>query len=122
MKGNNMEMISFETAFQLMMKSAELLGKESVSLNEAPGRVLLEDIRSDIDMPPFNKSAMDGYACRSADLDSALEVIETIPAGKAPEKDVGEGECSQIMTGAVVPRGADRVVMVEHTEVAGGRV
>ncbi|MDZ7860813.1 MAG: gephyrin-like molybdotransferase Glp [Candidatus Krumholzibacteriota bacterium] len=122
MKGNNMEMISFEKAFQLMMNSAKLLGKETVSLNEASGRVLFEDIRSDVDMPPFNKSAMDGYACRSADIYSPLEVIETIPAGKAPEKDIGEGECSEIMTGAVVPEGADRVVMVEHTEVAGGRV
>ena len=118
----NADMIPFEEAYRLMMESAAPLGKENLSLNEARKRVLCEDISSDVDMPPFNKSAMDGYACRSADLDAPLKIIETIPAGKAPEKRIGEGECSEIMTGAVVPEGADRVVMVEHTEIEKGKL
>jgi len=71
---------------------------------------------SDIDMPPFNRSAVDGYACRKADLNSTLTVIELIKAGKVPEKTIGEGQCSKIMTGAMVPEGADAVIMVEETD------
>ncbi|MCD6380575.1 molybdopterin molybdotransferase MoeA [bacterium] len=112
-----MEMVPFEKAYRLMMENAAPLGKETLSLSKAQSRVLCEDIRSDVDMPPFDKSAMDGYACRFADLDSPLEIIETIPAGKAPEKRIGAGECSEIMTGAVVPEGADRVVMLEDIEI-----
>ena len=109
-------MIPFEEALNIVMNSAIRLEEESVPLLEASGRVLYRDIQSDIDMPPFNKSAMDGYACRSEDIDSPLKVIETIPAGYTPQKTVGEGECSKIMTGSIVPKGADCVIMIEHTE------
>jgi len=68
-------------------------------------------------MPPFNKSAMDGFACRRADLTNELTVVETIPAGVMPKKKIGKNQCAKIMTGAVVPEGADCVIMVEHTEV-----
>jgi len=79
-------------------------------------RILAEDIKSDIDMPPFNKSAMDGYACRRADLHESLNVIEIIQAGYLPQKTVGKNECAKIMTGAIVPKGADFVAKVENTE------
>jgi len=116
-------MISFEEAYRLMMDAAEPAGeKEMVPLLESGGRVLAEDISSDIDMPPFNKSAMDGFACRQKDVDEPLEIIETIAAGQQPEKPIGPGQCSRIMTGAVVPEGADTVVMVEHTETRDGRM
>jgi len=71
-------------------------------------------------MPPFNKSAMDGYACRRADLDGPLRVIDVIEAGHAPRRAVGAGECAKIMTGAMVPEGADCVIVVEQTEAIGG--
>jgi molybdopterin molybdotransferase len=115
-------MISFEEAHRIIMESAVELGTETVPLLESYGRVLGRDVASDIDMPPFDKSAMDGYACRSADIDRPLEIVETIPAGYSPQRTVGPGECAKIMTGGVVPDGADRVVMVEHTEIRNGRV
>jgi len=110
-------MISYEKAFEIIMNSAFTLEKESVELAHCLNRVLAQDIKSDIDMPPFNKSAMDGYACRREDLHESLTVIETIPAGYRPQKTVKKIECSKIMTGAIVPQGADCVVNVENTEI-----
>ena len=107
-------MLSFEKALDTVLKSARPLGAEPVSLADAANRVLAEDVKSDMDIPPFNKSAMDGYACRRADLANDLEVIEIIPAGYAPTKSVGPGQCAKIMTGGVVPEGADCVVMKEY--------
>lgn len=112
----------FGEVMDTILGSARLLGSEEVGLAEAPGRVLAADIVSDIDMPPFDKSAMDGFACRRADLDRPLRIVETVAAGSMPEKEIGEGECARIMTGAAVPRGADMVVMVEDTEEADGIV
>lgn len=108
-------MIPFEEALAIIMNSAFTLGTESVELVRSLNRVLACDIKSDTDMPPFNKSAMDGYACRRADLKETLSVIEVIPAGYRPQKTVGEKECSKIMTGAIIPPGADCVVNVENT-------
>ncbi len=109
-------MISYEKAFAIIMNSAFTLGAEAVELARSLNRVLASDIQSDIDMPPFNKSAMDGYACRREDLQKTLRVIEIIPAGRRPQKTVRKNECSKIMTGAIVPEGADCVVNVENTE------
>jgi len=109
-------MLSFEKALDAVLSSARPLGAERVSLADAANRVLAEDVESDMDIPPFNKSAMDGYACRRADLAGELAVIEIIPAGYAPTKSVGPGQCAKIMTGAVVPEGADCVVMKEYIE------
>ncbi len=116
-------MIPFEEAFDIVMKTARPLEAEPVELREALARVLAEDVCSDVDMPPFDKSAMDGYACRREDLVLDLEIIETVQAGKTPTMTVGKGQCTKIMTGAQVPPGADCVIMVEQTElVAGGLV
>ncbi len=109
-------MISYEKAFEIIMNSAFTLETESVKLTHSLNRVLASDIQSDTDMPPFNKSAMDGYACRRADLQEMLSVIEIIPAGGNPQKTVSKNECSKIMTGAIVPRGTDCVVPVENTK------
>ncbi|MHC4117981.1 MAG: molybdopterin molybdotransferase MoeA [Planctomycetota bacterium] len=106
-------MLSFEKALNTVLSSARPLGVESVAIADAVNRVLAEDVKSDMDMPPFNKSAMDGYACRRVDLPNELTVIETIPAGYAPAKSVGPDQCAKIMTGSVVPEGADCVVMKE---------
>lgn len=103
------------------MNSAHRLGTERVSIADggALNRVLRENVVSDIDMPPFNKSAMDGFACRRRDLGDELAVIETIAAGSQPGKTVGPNQCAKIMTGAPVPEGADCVIMVEYTQIAG---
>lgn len=110
-------MITQKEACEIMMAQARALESEPVGLDEALNRVLAgEDIRSDMDMPPFIKSAMDGYACRREDLDNSLRVVETLKAGAEPQKKIGPNECSKIMTGGMVPEGADCVIMVEQTE------
>ena len=109
-------MIPFEKAYETVMQHAAPLGTEGVGLDEVLNRILAENIVSDMDMPPFNKSAMDGFACRKEDLANVLEVIEEIPAGKIPQKEVSKNQCSKIMTGAKVPKGADSVIKVEETE------
>jgi molybdopterin molybdotransferase len=116
-----MEMISFEQAFKIVMSSGNEMGTEVIPFSESLDRVLAGDVVSDMDMPPFNKSSVDGFACRKSDLGSDMEIIETIPAGVWPLRSVGKGECSRIMTGAPVPEGADCVVMVEHTELTSTR-
>ncbi len=109
-------MIKQEDAYEIIERSAFKLGTELISFQDSLGRVLAENVYSDMDMPPFNKSAVDGYACRKQDLANDLELLEVIPAGKAPTLTVGINQCSKIMTGAPVPEGADTIIMVEHTE------
>jgi len=109
-------MIELKDALQMVLVSAKPLGTERVELGDALGRVLAEDITADMDMPPFDKATMDGYACRRADLGSRLTVVETIPAGAVPARAVGPNQCAKIMTGAAVPQGADCVIMIEQTE------
>ncbi|HEY3220611.1 MAG TPA: gephyrin-like molybdotransferase Glp [Gemmatimonadales bacterium] len=95
-------------------------------LRDALDAVLAEDVTSPIDLPPWDNSAMDGYAVRSADLaasETDLEVIETIPAGQFPHKTVGKAQATRIFTGAPVPPGADTVIRQEDTaQPSNGRV
>jgi molybdopterin molybdotransferase len=91
-----------------------------VALDEALGLVLAEDAIAELDSPPFDKSLMDGYAVRSADLRDGrgrLRIIEEVLAGQVPQRVVGAGEATRIMTGAPLPGGADAVVPVEHTRL-----
>ncbi|MFH0841099.1 MAG: gephyrin-like molybdotransferase Glp [Bacteroidota bacterium] len=110
-------MIPFEKAFDIVMNSSFSSGNEEIPFTKSLNRILAADVVSDMDMPPFNKASMDGFACRKSDISGDLEIIETIAAGKWPEKKVGRGQCSRIMTGAAVPDGADCVIMVEETEI-----
>lgn len=111
-------MVKFEEAQEIIKnKCSHNNTTRYIGYRDSLHFVLAEDLRSDVNMPPFNKSAMDGYACRKADLNNELEVIEIIPAGKTPEEMVNKNQCSKIMTGAMVPKGADCVIMVEHTKV-----
>lgn len=116
-------MITLEQAIEIAFTNAVTLDIEKVDFMQSAGCILAQDVFADADMPPFNKSAMDGYACRSADLALELSVVEVIPAGYSPTKKIGPGECSKIMTGAQVPEGADKVFMVEYSvETAPGKV
>ena len=110
-------MITYEQALEIIKQNKFLLEAERVDFKESLNRVLRQDVFSDIDMPPFNKSAMDGYACRKEDLENELEVIEIIPAGYSPQKKVGKNQCAKIMTGAIIPEGADCVIIVEDVLV-----
>jgi len=112
-------MIPFEQALQIVLDAARPLGSERVALSAALGRVLAQEVTSDIDMPPFDKATVDGYACRRVDLGETLTVVETTPAGAWPAQSIGPKQCAKIMTGAPVPRGADCVIMVELTQDAG---
>lgn len=113
-------MIELEEALRIVLDSARPLGSERVDIGRALNRILAEDVTSDIDMPPFDKALVDGYACRRADLAGRLTIVETIQAGVSPTKAVGPNQCAKIMTGAAVPQGADCVIMVEQTENVGG--
>ncbi len=109
-------MLAFEKALEIVLDSARQLDTERAEFTSALNRILAEDVKSDMDIPPFNKSAMDGFACRRADLGNELATIETIPAGYVPQKVVGANQCSKIMTGSMVPEGADCVIMKEYVE------
>jgi molybdopterin molybdotransferase len=112
-------MISLKRALGIAFSKAQPMGVETVDFMQSTDRILANDVFADADMPPFNKSAMDGYACRHEDLDQALSIIEIIPAGYFPTKRIGSCECSKIMTGAKVPEGADTVFMVEYAKENG---
>ncbi len=109
-------MLQFEEALSRVIGLARPGKTEIIDLRLSLNRILAEEVSSDISMPPFNKSAMDGYACKRKDLSEELDIIEIIPAGKIPGKILNHGQCSKIMTGAMMPEGADCVIMVEHTE------
>jgi len=95
---------------------------ESVPLAEAATRILAEPISADRDYPPFHRSARDGFAVRAADLPGTLRITGEVRAGEIFPGTLSPGEAIEIMTGAPLPKGADAVVMVEHTTVTGNRV
>ncbi|PKO97242.1 MAG: hypothetical protein CVU12_01785 [Bacteroidetes bacterium HGW-Bacteroidetes-7] len=113
-------MISFEEALKIVLENAQYLSHESVKLEDSAGRVLAIDIHADRDMPPFDKSAVDGYAFKRDELGKPLRIVENIAAGYVPKKEIISGTCSKIMTGAMIPAGADFVVMVEDTVEVNG--
>lgn len=118
-------MIGVDEAYRIIQENVSALPPRTVGIKEAAGYCLAEDVVSDIDMPPYEKSAMDGYAVIAEDAvpGAELEMIENIAAGYVPTKTVRRGQVSKIMTGASVPPGADSVIKVEETEALGtGRV
>lgn len=113
-------MLSVPEAQAIVLKHAAALPPKATPLSAALGLVLAEDIASNLDMPPYDKAMMDGYALRCADLrngKATLKIIEEITAGRTPEKTLGPTQAARIMTGAPVPQGADAVVMVERTRL-----
>ena len=111
-------MLTIDEALSHVLKHARTLLPTNVALEDALGHVLAEDIPSDIDSPPHDKSIVDGYAIRAADLTAdivELNVIEEVVAGQIPALSVERGQATRIMTGAPIPSGADSVVMVERT-------
>jgi molybdopterin molybdotransferase len=113
-------MLAIAEALDAVLKEARTLPGESCSLEQARGCVLDEDVRADADSPPFDKSVVDGYALRTADLDvespePSLALGELILAGQTPTRALARGEAAVIMTGAPLPGGCDAVVMHERT-------
>ena len=119
-----MSLTSLTTAQQIVLDATSVLGCEKVGLLDALGRVLGEDIIAPRANPPWDNSAMDGFAVRWADIKQEhaiaripeLKVIEDVAAGAVAIKSVGPGEAIRIMTGAPIPAGADTVVRIEYTE------
>src|SRR5215203_1843682 len=112
------KLIDHREAVRLVLENAQRLPVENVPLVNARGLALAEDVRARFDSPPFDNSAVDGYALRSADATEVgriFRVVDEAPAGRPAAKNVGEGEAIKIFTGGVIPRGADAVVMVENT-------
>src|SRR5215472_1435426 len=116
-------MLTVEEALGRILAAATPLAAESAAVADSFGRSTCEEVRARRTVPPWDNSAMDGYAVRSADLARAparLTVVETIYAGQVPARAIGSGECSRIMTGGPLPTGADAVVMQERTRPFGG--
>jgi len=119
-----------QDAQKTVLAAAQPLGIEKVGLLDALGRVLAEDIIAQRDNPPWDNSAMDGFAVRWEDIKQEhaitkpveLKIIEEVQAGKVATKTVGPGQAIRIMTGAAVPKGVDTVVKVEETEATGDTV
>ena len=114
-------MIPLEEARQYVLSKCSPLDAKTVPIDDAARLVIAEDIAAQGPIPPFDNTAMDGFAIRSADLANApvtLDMVGTIAAGAAPDMTVEAGQAVRIMTGAPIPPGADAVVMVELTELA----
>jgi molybdopterin molybdotransferase len=106
-------LLSLEEAQRLILERATPLPAERVELDSAAGRVTAEEARSRVDLPPFDSSAMDGFALRAADTPARLPVVERIAAGRPETRELRTGEAMGIATGAAVPAGADAVVPIE---------
>lgn len=124
------ETIPIEDARRLLIEAAAPIDRvERVRIDQAAGRVLAAPVISTIDVPPFDRAAMDGYAVIAQDTFGAgrhdariLRSIETIYTGATPSRRIASGECAEISTGAPLPDGADAVVMVEETERTDGGI
>ena len=121
--------LEVRAAIRHIVDRVSALGSEGVALEQALGRTLAEAVTSPIEQPPWDNSAMDGYAVRAADVRGAsvekpmrLRVLEHIPAGGFPTAKITAGTAARIMTGAPLPEGADGVIRIEHTESAGDEV
>jgi molybdopterin molybdotransferase len=122
-------MISVEKALQIILAHFRPLGMEEVNILKAQGRVTGKNIKASRNIPPADNSSMDGYAVRHIDIKDAtagkpvtLKIIEDIPAGKVPHKKLKNGEAARIMTGAIIPPGADTVIRQEDTRKLGQNV
>jgi molybdopterin molybdotransferase len=109
-------LLPVDDAVQRVLAEICPLDGETVPLAEVHGRVVSGDVRAPADVPPADNSGMDGYAVRAADTPGSLRVIEDLPAGRQPARAVEPGTAIRIMTGAVIPPGADAVAQVEITD------
>ena len=115
-------LLTLDAAIARVLEHAEPLPSEDVLVRDAAGRVLAEDARAVVDLPPFPSSAMDGYAVRAAETPGMLAVAVRIAAGRPAGRSLRAGEAMAISTGGVVPGGADAVVPIEYVVEHGNRV
>ncbi|HEV2475396.1 MAG TPA: gephyrin-like molybdotransferase Glp [Candidatus Dormibacteraeota bacterium] len=122
MRVSSYPLIDADEAARTVLDHITLLGVEQVALADCFGRVLAQDLIADAPLPSFPASAVDGYAVRAGDAGRALRVLGESAAGRPFEGTVGEGSAARVLTGGVVPEGADVVVMVEDVQLAGDMV
>src|SRR5947209_6780613 len=122
MRASAYPLIDADVAAALVFERTPVLGVERVHLADCVGRVLGEDLAADAPLPAFPASAVDGYAVRAADAGRTLRVVGESAAGRPLSARVDAGTAARILTGGVVPEGADTVVMVEDTRVDGESV
>ncbi len=123
-------LLPFEKAKRVVDENTKPITRvETINIDNALGRVLAEDMVATLSIPPFDRAAMDGYAVKAKDTFNSgrlnpkvLTLVGELHAGETPQKRVSTGECIQIATGAVMPKGADAVVMVEDTEEENERI
>lgn len=118
-------MIHRDKAIELLLSDMPDSKVISVKLEESLRYVLAQDLISTVTMPPFNKSSMDGYAIISQDsahVPVRLKIIDEIPAGKMPSRDLAPNTCSKIMTGAPLPKNADAVAILERVQLQGDSI
>src|SRR5688572_29390634 len=111
-------MIAVDKALEIVLAQTPFAGREEVLLPDALGRVLVDDVHVDVDLPPFDRAAMDGFAVRAADAVDApvtLEVVGEVRAGRMSDITLQRGQAVAIMTGAPVPLGATAVQPIEKT-------
>jgi molybdopterin molybdotransferase len=109
-------LLSIDEAIALVLSHVRPLETEQVALDDAAGRVTADPARSQVDLPPFPSSAMDGFAIRAADAPGTLSVVGRVAAGRPSQRPLAPGEAMGISTGGVVPDGADSVVPIEVVE------
>lgn len=112
--------ISVSEARSIILESVSTVTSERVRARDALGRTLRSDVVSADNIPPFENSAMDGYAVIASDVPGQLQIQESVAAGSVPQHPVTAGKCARIMTGAPIPKGADAVVPIEWTERVSG--
>lgn len=124
MKDENRMKQSLEAshAMEIIFSKVPRVAEERVSLGMAHGAILREEIFADQSMPPFDRSAMDGYAIQKEDCSESLLILEEIGMGTVPLQTVREGECSRIFTGGMIPGGADQVIPQEMVERKENRI
>ncbi|MFC1957958.1 gephyrin-like molybdotransferase Glp [Chloroflexota bacterium] len=123
-------LLSFEEAKRVVETNIQPVTRtETVNIDDATGRVIAEDIVAALSTPPFDRASMDGYAVKAKDTFNSgqfnpkvLNLVGELHAGDTPQEKINTGECIQIATGAMIPKGADAVVMVEDTETENGKV
>src|SRR4051794_24542878 len=115
-------LLTLDDAITRVLERVEPLPSEDVPVRDALGRILAEDARAAVDLPPFPTSAMDGFAVRAADTPGRLPVVARIAAGRPAPRPLAPGEAMGIATGGVVPDGADAVVPIEVVTDQGGAV
>src|SRR5438552_2327110 len=115
-------LLTVEEALREILARVRPAASERVPLTSADGRVLAEDARAVVDLPPFPSSAMDGFAVRAADTPGTLPVVARIAAGRPAARALASGEAMAIATGGVVPDGADAVIPIEDVVERGNTI